>query len=414
MKILMFGWEFPPYKTGGLGTACHDLTKGLAKQNIQVTFVMPVAPTGAKTKFAKLISANNYSTHITLKCVDSLLLPYSTTETYQEMRAYTHNTYTAGKKEVYGKNLFAEVQRYAAVAGKIAAEEEHDIIHAHDWMTYGAAINAKKISHKPLIVHIHATEYDRTIGHPNKKIKDIEQEGFNNADIIIANSNFLKNTVMQKYNIPQSKIKVVHWGIDQELQEYELNYKTPLKEKIVLYLGRMAAMKGPDHFLQAAKQVLQFEPRTKFVMAGGGEMLPRIILLAAELGISSSIIFTGPLSGEQVHKAFQLADLFVMPSISEPFGLVALEALKNKTPVLISKQSGVSEVLNHALKADFWDQNEMVNKIVAVLRYKSLQQELTEKGTEEIKKFDIYTPAKKCIEIYTETQSKCCPQMVIA
>ncbi len=404
----MFGWEFPPFKSGGLGTACHDLTKGLARQGVSVTFVMPVAPQNAKAPFVKLVGANKYSAKITFKALYSPLSAYANPKSYEE--TYVYAAKNSGSKNVYGKDLFSEVQRYAAVAARIASEEEHDIIHAHDWMTYGAAINAKRISGKPLVVHIHATEFDRTLGHPNSTIQNIEHAGFVNADVIIANSNFLKQTVVSKYNISPAKIRVVHWGIDQDSPAYSLNYKSPMREKLVLFLGRMAVMKGPDHFLKVAQRVLAFEPRTKFVMVGGGEMMPYVVRLAAELGISQNVIFTGTLSGEDTHKAFQLADVFVMPSVSEPFGLVALEALKNNTPVIVSRQSGVSEVLHHALKVDFWDHDEMVNKIVAVLRYASLRDELRERGAEEAEKFDIETPARKCIAVYNDF----CKQVVVA
>ncbi|MBI4147742.1 glycosyltransferase family 4 protein [Candidatus Woesearchaeota archaeon] len=396
----MFGWEFPPYKTGGLGTACHDLTKGLARQGVDVTFVMPVAPANANVRFVRLIGAEQT---ISFQPIQSLLLPYTTTEAYA--RIYSKAT----EKDVYGKNLFHEVQRYALLAGCIAKDNPHDIIHAHDWMTYGAAIHAKRISGKPLVVHIHATEYDRTLGHPNPAIRRLEHAGFHHADTIIANSHFLKQTVVEKYDISPQKITVVHWGIDQDRRAYAHDYKHTLREKKVLYLGRMAAMKGPDHFLRVAARVLQHVPSTKFVMVGGGEMLPQCVQLAADLGISQNVIFAGPLAGEDVHHAFQMADLFVMPSISEPFGLVALEALANKTPVLMSRQSGVSEVVSHALKVDFWDHDEMVNKIVAVLKYDSLRDELREQGASEVQKFTLDEPARKCVDIY----HRLAPQVII-
>ena len=386
----MFGWEFPPYKTGGLGTACHDLAKGLSQKGIDITFVMPVAPKGTKTPFAHIIGATTYPTKTI--AINALLTPYATPHSYNQ----THNE-TPGS-DVYGKNLFAEVQRYAAVAQTIARKHPHDIIHAHDWMTYPAAIKAKELSKKPLVVHIHATEFDRTLGNPHPAIAHIEREGMLHADAVIANSNFLKKTVIEQYNIPPQKIHVAHWGIDQD--NIQQAYKTTIRAPIILYLGRMTAMKGPDHFLRVAKTVLTFEPKTKFVMVGGGDLFAAVVRLAAELGISQNVIFTGPLSGEQTHHAFQLADLFVMPSIREPFGLVALEALKNNTPVLISKQSGVHEVLKNALKVDFWDHKEMVNKIVAILRHKSLRDTLREQGSAEVKEFTLDHPAQACIDIY--------------
>ncbi len=384
----MFGWEFPPYKSGGLGTACYGLTKGLAKQGCEITFVMPVIPEGAKAKFVKLVSAAN----IKIKTINSPLIAYMTSESYDEWHNFSR------KKTIYGRDLFEEVRRYSLRAKKIA-KEEHDIIHAHDWMTYQAGINAKKTSNKPLVVHLHATEFDRTGGNPDPRISHIEWMGLKEADKIITNSEYSKQNIIQNYKIEPNKIEVVHWGIDdEEITKFEPS----IKDKIVLFLGRVTLQKGPDYFIETAKKVLQFEPNTKFVIAGDGDMLPRIIDRTIELGIADKVIFTGALQGEEVHKAFQTANIYVMPSVSEPFGLVALESLKNGTPTIISKTSGASEVLKHALKTDFWDINEMTNKIVSLLRHPALSEELRQNGTQEIKKFDLEKPAKKVKQIYHE------------
>lgn len=387
----MFGWEFPPFKSGGLGTACYGLTKGLARNGCEVTFVMPVTPEGAKAKFVKLIGAGN---NVKLRKVDSLLAAYQTSAGYEEGYTYIPTSL----KRVYGKNLFAEVQRYALLAKKIAKEEEHDVIHAHDWMTYQAGINAKKTSKKPLVVHLHATEFDRTGGNPDGRISHIEWQGLKEADRIIANSNYTKQNIIKHYKIPADKIDVVHWGIDDvDIPQFD----SPLKKnKIVLFLGRITLQKGPDYFIEVAKKVLEYEAHTKFVIAGDGDMLPRIINRAAELGITDRVIFTGALTGDDVHKAFKTADIYVMPSVSEPFGLVALESLKNGTPVIISKQSGVAEVLKHALKVDFWDIDEMTNKIVSVLRHQALKEDLKEHGMHEVQKFNLDEPARKVMDTY--------------
>src|SRR3989344_4959124 len=391
MNILMFGWEFPPFKTGGLGTACHGLTKGLSRNGAKVTFVMPIAPEGAQSNFVKILGADKFAKKIKIHKINSLLTPYMTSESYETK----YNSLNAsGKQEVYGKNLYEEVQRFSATSGMIAKQEKHDLIHVHDWMTYQAGINAKKISGKPLIVHIHATEFDRTGGNPNNTISNIEYNGLKEADLVIANSNFTKQNVIQHYKIKPDKIKVVHWGIDET--NYGEKYKSPMtqKDKIVLFLGRVTIQKGPDYFIEVAKKVSDNYPNVKFIVAGEGDMLPRMIARSAELGISHKIVFTGFLQGQDVYKAFQTADLYVMPSVSEPFGLVALEALKNNTPILISKQSGVSEVINNALKTDFWDINEMTNKIVNVLKYDELREELRENGSKEVQKFNLDEPAK--------------------
>ncbi len=397
-RVLMLGWEFPPYKTGGLGTACYGLTKGLARNGVQVTFVMPIAPEGAHTDFVKLIGANQFAKNMKIIEVPSTLSPYTTAEEYDE------NYAPLSVKSVYGKNIYAEARRFAKIAKAIAHKEKHDVIHAHDWMTYEAGIVAKKTSHKPLVVHIHATEFDRTGDNPNPYIAHKEYEGLKAADIIIANSNFTKANVLKHYKIPEEKIRVVHWGIEEDHPDYKLNYQSPLNKdrKMVLFLGRVTLQKGPDYFIEVAKKVLDFEPKTLFIIAGDGDMLPRIIHRAHDLGISDKVIFTGFLQGQDVHKAFQMADLYVMPSVSEPFGLVALESLKNNTPTIISKQSGVSEVLKHCLKVDFWDINRMTDMIVNVLRNPELHEELRENGHSEVQKFNLDEPARKVHEIYKE------------
>jgi glycosyltransferase involved in cell wall biosynthesis len=274
-------------------------------------------------------------------------------------------------------------------------------------MTYGAGIEARKVSGRPLVAHIHATEFDRTGDNPNQHIVHLEYRGLKAADIVIANSNFTKRNVMRHYNIPEHKIRVVHWGIEEDKPEYHLQYRSALNKdaKVVLFLGRVTLQKGPDYFIEVANSVLKFEPNTLFVIAGDGDMLPRVIHRAHELGISDKVIFTGFLKGAEVHKAFQMADLYVMPSVSEPFGLVALESLKNRTPIIISKQSGVSEVLRHCIKTDFWDIHRMTDAIVSVLRHPALHEELRENSHAEVHKFNLDEPARKVRDVYHEVSA---------
>ncbi len=406
MNVLMFGWEFPPFKSGGLGTACYDLTKGLARRGVKVSFVMPFAPQNAKAEFVKLLGTGALSKNIKVTTVNTVLTPYQTYEQYASAVAQV-KVGRDGKptsKEIYGRNLFEEVQRYTAVAAAIAEEEPHDIIHTHDWMTYKAGILARKKSGKPLVVHIHATEFDRTGGSPNPHISALEYEGLSQADLVIANSNWTKKNVVDCYKIPQSKIAVVHWGIEEDKPEYHTHYKSPLsaQEKIVLFLGRITVQKGPDYFVETAKKVLEHEKNVRFMIAGSGDMQSRIIRRVADLGIADKVHFLGFLQGDDVHKAFQMADLYVMPSVSEPFGLVALESMKNNTPVLLSKQSGAAEVVTHALKTDFWDVDEMANKIINVLRHPALHHELSSNSYKEAMKFNLDEPARKCQECYSK------------
>ncbi len=396
-RVLMFGWEFPPYKSGGLGTACYDLAQGLNEQKVKITFVMPFAPENAKARFVKLIGTGDKSKHLKLMAVSSPITPYMTSEDYDY--CYSEHYNGAKANAVYGKNLFEEVRKYSIIAGKVAKEEEFDIIHAHDWMTYQAGINAKKATGKPLVVHLHATEFDRTGGNPDPRISHIEYMGMKEADRVITNSEFSKQNILKHYKIKPEKIEAVHWAIRDEPIHKQRTSRIP-KQKTVIFLGRITIQKGPEYFVNAAKKVLEYEPDTRFVMAGSGDMMPYCIDLAAKLGIADKFVFTGFLKGDDVHRAFQEANLFVMPSVSEPFGLVALESIKNGTPAIVSKTSGVSEVLNHALKVDFWDVDEMANMITAVLRYTSLQKTLTENSMREVDEMTLDKPAIKVKEIY--------------
>lgn len=398
----MFGWEFPPFNSGGLGVACWGITQGLSDQGTNVLFVLPkkydIHNSNAHFLFAD-------TKNVTIQTFDSYLKPYLTSEAYLKNKSLA-------EKCKYGDTLLAEVLRYGEYAKQIAKENDHDIIHAHDWLSFPAGIEAKKVSKKPLIAHIHATEHDRTGGRGvNKDVFEIEEEGMRKADIIIAVSNFTKKIIVDKYNIDPSKIEVVHNGIN--ISEYEKSGKKfdllKLKEfgiKIVLFAGRLTLQKGPDYFLKTAREVIKYVPNSMFVIAGSGDMEYQIMRQAAELGISNKISFVGYLRGDELNSIYKSADVLVMPSVSEPFGITALEALANKTPVLVSKQSGVAEVITHALKADFWDVDEMVNKITVLLKNKSLQECLQENGNKEVRKLSWTHAAKKCINLYKKLLKK--------
>ena len=395
MKVLMLGWEFPPIISGGLGTACYGLTQSMAKKGIDITFVVPSNPSNCD--FLRLLDINRISSNIKIKKIRSILTPYLSSESYTKLG----QNYSKGN--VYGMDLFTEVYRYTEAVKILAKNEDFDIIHAHDWMSYLAGIEVKKILKKPLVAHVHATEFDRTGGNNvNSYIYEIEKKGLEFADLIISNSNYTKNNIVKHYNINPDKIKPVYLASFDPNCNFDFKDSIKNKNKIVLFLGRLTLQKGPDYFIEVANQVLKFEPNTSFIVAGSGDMLPRLIERTLELNIHSKVNFTGFLTGDDVHKAYQLADVYVMPSVSEPFGIGALESLKNKTPVIISKNSGVSEVLTHVLKVDFWDINEMTNKIVSVLRYKELHSELKENSFEEAKKFNWDKPAEECINAYNE------------
>ena len=397
MKVLMFGWEFPPLSSGGLGTACYGLTKSLSRKGIEITFVLPYAFDADNADFLKLISATN----IKIRKIASALQPYMSSQEYRK---------SMGKKpsqKIYGSTLFDEVHRYTLAAEKIAEEEDFDVIHCHDWMTFGAGIRAKRKKNKPLVLHVHATELDRTGGHQvNQHVYDLERHGMDKADRVIAVSNFTKNKIVTHYGISPEKVKVVHNAVDFSQHYYDEDFELKKTDKVVLFLGRVTLQKGPDYFVYAAKKVLEREKNVKFVIAGTGDMEPFIIEKAAELGIADKVLFAGFLNQDDVGRAYKMADIYVMPSVSEPFGITALEAMKNKAPVIVSKQSGVSEVIRHCLKVDFWDVNELSNKIISLLRYKPLHETLKDNAYFEVKKFNWDVPAEKCIGVYNDLIGK--------
>ncbi len=429
MKIFMLGWEFPPFISGGLGTACYGLTKAMSKLGLEVTFVLPKAiPVDSSSTCVKMRTPAdiNYSKlgeefdselkNIKFKTIDSALKPYATAETYRNeiedmIRAKQKRGGVTGIGAAngadtnghYSGDMYSEVHRYAASAVKLAMQEDFDVIHAHDWMTYPAALAVAAVTGKPLVVHVHSTEFDRSGENVNQMIYNIERAGMHAADKVIAVSYLTRNIILSRYGVDGDKVEVVYNGIERNGNGLNLGkVEVDKDEKIVLFLGRITMQKGPEYFLGAAKKVLEVMDNVKFVMAGSGDMMRKSIELAAELGIGSKILFTGFLRGDEVQKVYERADLYVMPSVSEPFGIAPLEALNNDVPVLISKQSGVSEVLTHVLKADFWDVNEIANKIVAVLKYPPLQMTLKEHGNFEVRKLRWEDAAEKCKQIYQQ------------
>lgn len=399
MEILMFGWEFPPYNSGGLGVACEALVKELANQKAKIIFVLP-KKINCKTDFCKIVFADS---SLKIKAIDSPLIPYLTSAAYGKL------VKKSGSSMIYNPGLFGEVIRYAQKAKKIASAENYDLIHAHDWLSFPAGLAAKQTSKKPLVVHVHSTEFDRTGGdYLDGRIYQIEKQGLEGADRVVAVSNFTKQKIVKHYGIDQDKISVVHNGIDCRETPVLGGQPFPLKgrnRKVVLFIGRLTIQKGPDYFLKAAKKILDYRSDVFFVMAGSGDMQHQLIEEAVSLGIIDNFLFTGFIRGEEWNKAYQMADLFVMPSVSEPFGLTPLESLVQGTPVLISNQSGVSETLSHALKVDFWDTDEMANKIISVLDYRELANSLKENGQQEIKKINWRESAQKCLGVYKEVLS---------
>jgi len=398
MKVLMFGWEFAPVYSGGLGVACAGLTKGLVKNNVDVTFVIPKKKAGVQTH-VNLISADEIMKTMKTIHIDSPIRCYMTAEQYRE-EAKKSVSRREFSDNLYGEHLYDEVHRYSEAAKEIAEQEKFELIHAHDWMTFRAGVNAKKVSGKPLVLHIHNTVFDRSGGNNFSQHEyRLEKHGFENADKIIAVSNYTKNMVVEKYGIPEEKVEVVHNAIEFDSRHVEAPKITD-NDKIVLFLGRITLQKGPDYFVEMAKKVSDVVPEAKFVVAGSGDMETRMITRAAELGIGDKMLFAGFLRGDDIIKAYKMADVYVMPSVSEPFGLTPLEAIRNGTPTIISKQSGVSEVLQNTIKVDFWDIDKMANMVAGILKYSPLKQTMSEEGFKEIQKISWDASARKVIDVY--------------
>jgi len=424
MKVLMFGWEFPPHIAGGLGTACYGLTKGLSKNNVDILFVMPKASKDEDETYVKIINAsdvevntrhvhlNTFSDKVEFLEVESKLVPYIGMDEYyrivDQLNSGIFEEEEIGEKRKYefsGKyteNLMNEVEHYAIVAAEIARNYDFDIIHAHDWLTYKAGIAARKVSGKPLIIHVHATEFDRSSEHNrNDIVYGLEKYGMMEADAICAVSELTRNIVINKYGASPEKVFTLHNAVEPTGKE--VVRKKYVEEKIVTFLGRVTFQKGPEYFVEAAKKVLEKVPNVRFVLAGDGDMMAQTISRVAELGIADRFHFTGFLRGSDIDLMFGMSDVYVMPSISEPFGISPLEAMRANVPTIISKQSGVAEVLTHAIKVDFWDIDGMADAIYGIINYPALSNFFAVKGKEDVDNLKWEHVAKKLKEIYQLT-----------
>ena len=424
MRVLMFGWEFPPHIAGGLGTACYGIVKGLAYNGVQTLFVMPSASGDEDQSAAKIINASDVPVESFDSTVDEFLdkvkfvrigsnmIPYVDPEEFHEMveserRLQSENlTKCIGTKfrfsGRYGSNLMEEVAHYAMVGGTIAMEhkDEFDIIHAHDWLTYLAGIAAKELTGKPLVVHVHATSFDRgTEDQIDSRVYDIEKRGMMAADKVIAVSDLTRNIVINKYGIDPEKVVTVHNAVDFSGRE-NVKVERGVRDKVVTFLGRLTFQKGPEYFIEAAAKVLKRTKGVRFVMAGSGDMMNRCIRHVAKLGISDRFHFTGFLRGAEVQKMFAMSDVYIMPSVSEPFGISPLEAMRSNVPAIISNQSGAAEVLKYAFKVDFWDVDAMADDIYALLKYPALADFAAREGYEEVNRLKWNIATAKLKNIY--------------
>ena len=411
MRVLMFGWEFPPHIAGGLGTACYGMTRGLARNDVDVTFVVPHAYGDEDQRFTHVLNASDVEAlygstgsgaddileKMSFIHIDSNMVPYISPEEYEQYQeryvksgqkvwstpdAWKQRYTFSGK---YGANLMEEVARYAVVAAQVAKdlEGQFDVIHAHDWLTYSAGIVAKKVSGKPLVIHVHATEFDRSGENVNQQVYDIEKRGMEAADRVITVSNLTRNIVINRYGINPDKVVTVHNAVDFQTRE-DIEVERGVKEKVVTFLGRITFQKGPEYFIEAANKVLKRYPNVRFVMAGSGDLFNRSVRRVAQLKIATKFHFTGFLRGDDVQKMFLHSDVYVMPSVSEPFGISPLEAMRAGVPTIISKQSGCAEILSKCIKTDYWDIHAMADAIHSICTNDSLYEYLRDEGKKEV------------------------------
>ena len=464
MKVFMLGWEFPPHISGGLGTACYGMTKALDEIGVDVDFVLPTAVPDDSASHVRLRTPHDLPVHaaaeplgrqegapgadrtvadthmpdfrnVEMHRLPAVLQTYATPTSYAEavaglspqqreqlrkaladaaptgaggdqgqLPAMPVGSFTPGRHGAhYGGDLIGQVHRYAALAVELARSESFDVIHAHDWMTYPAGLAVAAATHKPLVVHVHSTEFDRSGENIDHRLYEIERAGMHGATHVVCVSYLTRGIVINRYGVDPDRIDVVYNATELPINNEKLGMK-PIRhsEKIVLFLGRVTMQKGPEYFLRAAKKVVGKFPNVRFVIAGSGDMIAQCVREVADLKLGRYVTFTGFLRGGDVGRIFQMADLYVMPSVSEPFGIAPLEALSHNVPVIISKQSGVSEVLSHVLKVDFWDIDEMANKILAVLRHPPLQRTLRHHGAIELRKFSWRDSAVQLEQIYSK------------
>ena len=409
----MFGWEFPPHILGGLGTASYGLTKGMWEcGDMDITFVIPRPYGDEERHFANIVGMSqvpiawrDVSRGYVEQRIGNLMSP----DLYFALRDHIYadfnymNTNDLGCLEFSGRypdNLIEEINNYSICAGVVGRTIECDVIHSHDWLTYPAGIHAKKVTGKPLVIHVHATDFDRSRGNVNPTVFGIEKDGMDNADHIITVSDLTRETVITKYGINPAKVTTVHNAVTP-LSEELLNVEvTRPKEKVVTFLGRITMQKGPEYFVEAAAKVLKNNRNVRFVMAGSGDMMDKMITLAAERGIADRFHFPGFQKGKQVYEMLKASDVYVMPSVSEPFGISPLEAMQMGVPSIISKQSGCAEILTNVIKTDYWDIDAMADAINAIITYPALYNQLRRDGLDEVNRITWDKAGQKVIDIY--------------
>lgn len=416
MKALMFGWEFPPHILGGLGTASYGLIKGMSRhKDIDITLVLPKPWGDEDQSFLKIIAANKvpivWQEPDSKFLKDSLEGRISSDEYYHFRNCICEDNRYIGTNGIgsvefsgrYPDNLLEEIRNYEAVAGVVCRSNNFDIIHSHDWLTYNAGVKAKQITGKPLVIHVHATDFDRSRGNVNPTVYNIEKYGMDMADHIITVSNMTRDTVINKYHIDPRKVTTVHNAVtplSRDILDIKPNNNTG--DKIVTFLGRITMQKGPEFFVQAARQVLQRTPNVRFVMAGGGDKMAEMVDLASAYGIVDRFHFTGFLKGKEVYEMLKSSDLYIMPSVSEPFGISPLEAMQCGVPTIVSKQSGCAEILSKVIKVDFWDIDAMADAIHSIVTNDAFAEYLKVEGKKEVDEIKWEYAGDKVINVYNQ------------
>jgi glycosyltransferase involved in cell wall biosynthesis len=407
MRVLMFGWEFPPQISGGLGVACEGLVRGLLQSVAEVVLVLPRYPHRKSSGRLRILEALADPADATrppadalrLRRIETALRPYGPPANAEPV-GDTATPAREAAAALYGPNLASEVLRYAGLAAAIARRERFDVIHAHDWMTFPAGLEARRVSGRPLVVHVHATEYDRAGEGGNPFVREIEREGVSRADRVIAVSRYTANRLAREYGVPRRRLRVVHNAIDggRPQRRGPAEGDSPL----VLFAGRVTWQKGPEYFVEAAARVAREMPEARFAVAGSGDRLPSLRERVRQLGLQRNILFTGFLPAAELDRLYRRADVYVMPSFSEPFGLTALEALRHGTPVIVSRGAGVSEVVRNVLAVDFGDIEDLASKILSVILFAPLRATLARRGGREVERLSWRRSAERVMSVYTE------------
>lgn len=420
MKVLMFGWEFPPHISGGLGTASYGLTKGFLPQgDVEIKFCIPKPYGDEDNSFLRIVGMNSVPIvwkDVDANYVDSRAGAIIRPEEYFRYRDHIYgdfsymNTNDLGCMEFaggYPQNLHEEINNYSIIAGVVARTEEFDIIHSHDWLTYPAGIHAKQVSGKKLVIHVHATDFDRSRGNVNPTVYSIEKNGMDHADHIFCVSELTRRTVIDKYHQHPDKVTTLHNAVTPLSDEImAIEPKKIPGEKVVTFLGRITMQKGPEYFVEAAAQVLKKTKNIRFCMAGSGDMMNDMIKLVAQRGIADRFHFPGFMRGRQVYECLKASDVYIMPSVSEPFGISPLEAMQCDVPTIISKQSGCAEILDKCIKTDYWDINAMADAIYAICNYDSLYEYLKVEGRREVDNITWENVALKLRGLYEKVMAQ--------